>query len=85
MRNQSVRSIPRFEVAAGPCGKADTTFNHRPSARAMSRTSSATSARSCSWLRRILRALDESCPERTVDAGNETDIRGVVVFVGNTV
>lgn len=23
--------------------------------------------------------------ERTVDAGNETDIRGVVVFVGNTV
>ena len=35
--------------------------------------------------RRILRALDERCPERTVDAGNETDIRGVVVFVGNTV
>ena len=35
--------------------------------------------------RRILRALDERCPERTVDAGNETDIRGVVVFVGNEV
>ena len=34
---------------------------------------------------RVLRALDERCPERTVDAGNETDIRGVVVFVGNTV
>ena len=27
--------------------------------------------------RRILRALDERCPERTADAGNETDIRGV--------
>ena len=35
--------------------------------------------------RRILRTLDECCPERTVDADNETDIRGVVVFVGNTV
>ena len=35
--------------------------------------------------RRVLRAFDERCPERTVDAGNETDIRGVVVFVGNTV
>ena len=35
--------------------------------------------------RRILRALDERCPERTIDARNETDIRGVVVFVGNTV
>ena len=35
--------------------------------------------------RRILRALDERCPERTVDADNETDIRGVVVLVGNTV
>ena len=35
--------------------------------------------------RRTLRALDGRCPERTVDAGNETDIRGVVVFVGNTV
>ena len=35
--------------------------------------------------RRILRALDERCPERTADAGNETDIRGVVVLVGNTV
>ena len=34
---------------------------------------------------RSLRALDARCPERTVDAGNETDIRGVVVFVGNTV
>ena len=35
--------------------------------------------------RRTLRALDERCPERAVDADNETDIRGVVVFVGNTV
>ena len=35
--------------------------------------------------RRVLRALDEGCPERIVDAENETDIRGVVVFVGNTV
>ena len=35
--------------------------------------------------RRILRAFDEPCPERIVDADNETDIRGVVVFVGNTV
>ena len=35
--------------------------------------------------RRTLRALDGRCPERTVDAGNETDIRGVVVLVGNTV
>ena len=35
--------------------------------------------------RRFLRALDERIPERSVDAGNETDIRGVVVFVGNTV
>ena len=35
--------------------------------------------------RRALRALDERFPERTVDAGNETDIRGVVVLVGNTV
>ena len=35
--------------------------------------------------RRFLRALDERCPERIVDASNETDIRGVVVFVGNTV
>ena len=34
---------------------------------------------------RTLRALDGRCPERTVDAGNETDIRGVVVFVGNEV
>ena len=34
---------------------------------------------------RILRAFDERCPERIVDAGNETDIQGVVVFVGNTV
>ena len=30
-------------------------------------------------------ALDGRCPERTVDAGNETDIRGVVVLVGNSV
>ena len=35
--------------------------------------------------RRLRRALDERCPERNVDAGNETDIRGVVVLVGNTV
>ena len=35
--------------------------------------------------RRVLRAIDECCPERNVDAGNETDIRGVVVLVGNTV
>ena len=35
--------------------------------------------------RRTLRALDGRFPERTVDAGNETDIRGVVVLVGNTV
>ena len=35
--------------------------------------------------RRILRAFDERWPERTVDARNETDIRGVVVLVGNTV
>ena len=35
--------------------------------------------------RRILRAFDERCPERIVDADNETDIRSVVVFVGNTV
>ena len=35
--------------------------------------------------RRYLRAFDGRCPERTVDAGNETDIRGVVVFVGNEV
>ena len=35
--------------------------------------------------RRTLHALDARCPERTVDASNETDIRGVVVFVGNTV
>ena len=35
--------------------------------------------------RRTLRALDGRCPERTVDAGNETDIRSVVVFVGNEV
>ena len=32
--------------------------------------------------RRILRALVERCPERAVDAGNETEIRGVVMFVG---
>ena len=35
--------------------------------------------------RRTLRALDGCSPERTVDAGNEIDIQGVVVFVGNTV
>ena len=35
--------------------------------------------------RRILRALDDCCPERIIDSGNETEIRGVVVFVGNTV
>ena len=35
--------------------------------------------------RRVLRALDERCPERTVDVDNETDIRGVVVLVGDSV
>ncbi len=35
--------------------------------------------------RRTLCAEDERCPERTVDADNETDIRGVVVFAGNEV
>lgn len=30
-------------------------------------------------------AVGERSPERTVDAGNEPDIRGVVVLVGNTV
>ena len=35
--------------------------------------------------RPTLRALDDRCLERTVDAGNETDIRGVVVFAGNSV
>ena len=35
--------------------------------------------------RRTLRAHDGRCPVRTVDAGNETDLRGVVVLVGNTV
>ena len=30
-------------------------------------------------------AADGRCPERTVDAGNETDIRAVVVFVGRAV
>ena len=35
--------------------------------------------------RRILRALDERCPESTVDAGNDTDNLGVTVLVGNTV
>ncbi len=35
--------------------------------------------------RRTLHAFDDRCPERPVDAGNETDIQGVVVFVGNTV
>ena len=35
--------------------------------------------------RRTLRALDERCPERIIDANSETDIRGVVVFVGNRV
>ena len=34
---------------------------------------------------RILRAFDECCPARTVDAGNKPDIRGVVVLMGNTV
>ena len=35
--------------------------------------------------RRTLRGLDGRSPERTVDAGNDTDIRGVLVFVDNTV
>lgn len=34
---------------------------------------------------RVLRTLDESCPDRVVDASNETDIQGVVVFVGRRV
>ena len=34
---------------------------------------------------RLLVERDGRCPERTVDAGNETDIRSVVVLVGNTV
>ena len=33
--------------------------------------------------RRLLPALAHCRPEHTVDAGNETDIRGVVVFVEN--
>ena len=32
-----------------------------------------------------LLALNGRCSERTVDASNEVDIRGVVAFVGNTV
>ena len=35
--------------------------------------------------RRTLHTLDGRCPERTIDAGNETDIRGALMFVGNTV
>ena len=35
--------------------------------------------------RRILRTLDERCPERTVNASNETDMLDIVVFVGNRV
>ena len=35
--------------------------------------------------RRTLRALDERCPERTVDADNDTDIQGVVVLVAHAV
>jgi len=34
---------------------------------------------------RTLRALDRRCPERPIDAGNETDIRGVVVLGEDTV
>ena len=33
--------------------------------------------------RRLLPALVHCCPEHTIDAGNETDIRGVVVLVEN--
>ena len=35
--------------------------------------------------RRVLRALDGAHPDRVVDADNETDIRGVVVFRGRRV
>ncbi len=35
--------------------------------------------------RRTLHTLDARRPARIIDAGNETDIRGVVVCVGNTV
>ena len=35
--------------------------------------------------RRVLRTMDESCPDQTVDSSNETDIQGVVVFVGRRV
>ena len=35
--------------------------------------------------RRTLHTLDAHAPARIIDAGNETDIRGVVVCVGNTV
>lgn len=34
---------------------------------------------------RLLVERDRRCPERTVNAGNETDIRGVVALAGNTV
>ena len=35
--------------------------------------------------RRVLRALDRGDPDRVVEADNETDIRGVVVFRGRKV
>jgi len=35
--------------------------------------------------RRTLHTPDAHAPARIIDADNETDIRGVVVFVGNTV
>ena len=35
--------------------------------------------------RRVLRALNADYPDRVVDAVNETDIRGVVVFRGRKV
>ena len=39
----------------------------------------------CVWVDPDEPAADGRFPERSVDAGNQTDIRGVVVFVGNTV
>ncbi len=35
--------------------------------------------------RRTLHTLDAHAPARLIDADNETDLRGVVVCVGNTV
>ena len=46
MGNQSVRLMPRLDVADGPLGNADATFSQRPVDLAISRTSNATSAKS---------------------------------------